>query len=117
MDEKIKQLYQQMADLTLPKCGQCRAPHSCCDAFYCEVALEYAKECGDDISHLYDEQAKVPFLRAGKCAVSPHLRPMCTMHVCSINSLGFDPKDEKWTADYFRLRGQIEMMELEEELE
>lgn len=38
-------LYQKMHELTEPVCAHgCRVPRSCCDAFACEIAVEYAAE-------------------------------------------------------------------------
>ena len=42
------------------------------------------------------------------CVVPPYLRPLCTLHVCSINSIGVDLKDSDFTEKYFKLRDQIE---------
>jgi hypothetical protein len=47
----------------------------------------------------------------GGCVAPPHFRKLCTLHVCSINSLGFDPKDPRFTREYFILREQIEQLE------
>lgn len=56
------------------------------------------------------------------CVVAPHLRPLCTVHVCSMNAMGilytktgegmFDRVvDAKATKKYFELRKDIEHME------
>lgn len=45
------------------------------------------------------------------CKLAPHMRPLCTLHVCSINSLGFDPRDPEFTQKYFELREKIETIE------
>jgi hypothetical protein len=45
------------------------------------------------------------------CTVPPHLRPLCTMHTCDINSCGFKPSDPRWTKEYFKLRVIIERLE------
>lgn len=50
------------------------------------------------------------------CTAAPHLRPICTMHTCDVNSMGFKVRpapDPEWTKEYFKLRGQIEDLELE----
>ena len=96
------QLYQEMYKHTLPKCGECKIPNSCCDPFTCEMVKEYAEEQGEHFE-LIDGM----FLQGKQCIIPPHLRPLCTLHVCSINSNGCDP-DKKWTQKYFQLRGAIE---------
>lgn len=54
---------------------------------------------------------RLPFMGAKGCVVPPHLRPLCTLHVCSINSFGCDPKDADFTAKYFKLRRQIDRVQ------
>ena len=55
------------------------------------------------------EVPPIPFVKDGKCVIPPHFRPLCTLHQCKINGLGFDPKDPKWTKKYFALREKLEM--------
>ncbi|HEX9232462.1 MAG TPA: hypothetical protein VF849_00145 [Blattabacteriaceae bacterium] len=110
---KLIELYQKMADLTLLKCKQCRVPLSCCSIEYCEIASNYAKEIYN-INLQPTENKKLPFMSSHGCIVEPYLRPMCTLHVCSINSIGCDIKDPKWTKIYFELREQIDILEYEE---
>lgn len=115
---KLIDLYNEMYRLTNPKCGQCRVPFSCCSAEYCEMAQDYAKAVYDiDISYLRNKDSKIPFLHPCKrgdqelgCAVPPHLRPNCTLHHCSINSIGCfkEPGD---TDKYFEIRNKIEDLE------
>jgi hypothetical protein len=116
MSDKLVQLYQQMADLTAPECagigpGSCRCPHSCCDAMACSITKGYALEQGVALPE-YPPNPKGAFYLSEKgCTVAPHLRPLCTIHTCQINSLGFKPGDEKWTKKYFSLRNKIERLE------
>jgi len=114
MDDKRQELvvlYQQMADLTLPKCGQCMIPYNCCSPEYCEIAISFAEKKGIELQRT--GHPKLPLMGSHGCTAPPHLRGMCTMHVCSINSLGFDPKDPAWTEHYFELRDKIERLEFE----
>lgn len=110
MRNKLIELYKQMSELTLPKCKGCRVPLSCCSSEYCLMAKDYAKTVWkEDIKEI--PGAKIPFLNpVTGCIVPPHLRPNCTLHTCSINSLGFD-KDKEWTDKYFALRNQIDEIE------
>ena len=72
--------FAQLAELTRPKCGACRAPYRCCSAGNCDAAAEMARE-------LYGVDPKpgdgpLPFLGPDGCTLAPHLRPLCTVHVC-----------------------------------
>jgi hypothetical protein len=117
MSEQLVQLYQNMADMTAPECagvgpGSCRVPHSCCDEMACTITKQYAAEKGVTTLPEYPPNHKGAFyLSETGCTVSPHLRPHCTLHTCSINGMGFKPGDAKWTEDYFELREEIEQLE------
>lgn len=106
---KLIRLYQQLADLTEPKCRQCRVPQSCCSAEYCDMAFQNASEKG--ITLTPTDHPRLPLMGPTGCIAPPHVRPLCTFHVCSISALGFDPKDRAFTKEYFRLRGQIEKLD------
>lgn len=103
--------YQQMAEHTEPECASnCKLPRTCCDAFYCEMAAQWAKqEYGIVLKPT--GHPTLPFMGPNGCTVEPHLRPVCTVHVCSINTLGFKPGDEAWTEKYFELRERIDELE------
>lgn len=112
MRERIVALYREMADITLPKCKECRVPLSCCSAEYCRLAIKFApKKWGVELKETGHKT--LPLMGESGCVVAPHLRPLCTMHVCCINSIGCDPKDPEWTDKYFELRNQIENLEYE----
>lgn len=119
--EKLKNLYEEIATLTLKECSEdCRCPLSCCDKMYCELARNFAKET-------YNIDLKSPdnpitpnpknliFMSIDKgCIVPPYLRPNCSLHTCSINSLGWNPKKPKeWTKKYFEIRNKITKLEYE----
>lgn len=104
---KLQKLYDEMYHHTQPECAKnCRVPFSCCSLVYCEAAKAYALEKGIELKET--GHPKLLFMSAAGCIVPPWLRPMCTMHTCAINGLGFKPNDEKWTNKYFELREQIE---------
>lgn len=101
MTEDLVQLYKKMADLTRPKCGQCNVPYQCCDPMYCEEAARYAAENGVMLNRT--NHPRLPFMGENGCVVEPHLRPMCTAHVCEkwyMNDLAF-------SEEYFKLREAI----------
>lgn len=109
MSDKLVVLYQEMADMTRPKCGECRVPLSCCEEMYCELARMNIEASGLQIPKT--SHATLPYMGPDGCVVPPHLRPLCTLHVCSINGLGFDPRDMVFTKKYFSLREEIMAIE------
>jgi hypothetical protein len=110
---KATKLFQQMYDLTKAKCCGCTKrlrPFNnvgCCNVMYCEMADAYS---GEHEPVPVDErvQTDIKYLRADGCILAPHLRPICTVHNCQINSLGFVPGDPGWTKRYFKLREKID---------
>lgn len=107
---KLKVLMQEMADLTLPECtNTCMMPLSCCDSLYCDITEAYAKQVYD-ITLSPTDHPKLKFMGTNGCTVEPYLRPMCTLHTCEINSLGFKRNDpeQKWTNEYFELREKVD---------
>ena len=112
VDNQLVVLFQQMYELTNPECGKCRVPLSCCDAMYCGCAQEYAlEEWGVDLTPVRTDHPTLPFMGPAGCSVPPYLRPLCTLHVCSINDIGIKPGDSEWTSKYFKLREQIDELE------
>jgi hypothetical protein len=112
VNNKLINLYQEMADLTSPECSTvCKIPHSCCDDMYCGLAKERADELGVEVKPT--GHPTLPFMGPNGCTIAPYLRPLCTFHTCAINSMGFKIADPKWTRKYFSLRDKIEKMEYE----
>lgn len=107
---------EKMYQHTKNECGKCAAPHSCCDEIYCSEAKIVAKLWfGVDLKETGHKT--LPYMGESGCTVQPHMRPRCTVHVCSIDRYGFKKEDEQWTNEYFKLREDIEisMDELVEE--
>jgi len=112
IDEKLVILFQSMYEMTNPECAKCRAPRSCCDAMYCHCAEEVAREeWGVDVTPLKTDHPTLPFMGPTGCVLEPHLRPLCTLHTCDINSIGLKKGDPEWTNKYFKLREQIDELE------
>jgi hypothetical protein len=110
MDD-LPSLYQRLYEITGPKCRtECRLPQSCCSPEYCEIAIEFAQEEGIELART--DHPKLPLMGPAGCTAPPHLRPMCTRHLCSINGLGMD-RDPVFNRKYFRLIEQIDRLELE----
>lgn len=58
--QELVVLYQQMADMTLPKCKSCRVPLSCCSPEYCEISRVIALEHGVELQ--ITNHPKLPFM-------------------------------------------------------
>lgn len=109
--EELKEIYARLYALTKLECQHCRVPHSCCSPEYGEMAKEIMLEFGQEVPPS-TKNPRCQFLDSnGKCLVQPHFRPLCTRHTCDINSLGFKPKDPKWTEAYFDLTEKIAVLE------
>lgn len=113
----LKVLMQEMADLTSPECAMvCRAPHTCCDELYCEIAFHYARRNYGVELHRTDHP-KLWFMTETGCTVEPHLRPMCTLHVCSIQAFGQKQNDPEFNEYYYTLRNKVDDLLYEVEKE
>lgn len=76
------------------------------------MSIQYAKDrWNTDLTRT--AHPRLPLMGEHGCIAPPHLRPMCTMHTCQVNSLACKPGDPQWTNRYFQLRDQIEDMEYE----
>lgn len=92
MSESLPILYQRMADLTAPLCGSGSCEFSqrasnqyrCCEKQYCEIARKFAHDkYGEEL--IPTGNIDLPFMGPEGCVVSPYLRPICTLHVCSVS--------------------------------
>lgn len=101
---KVIELFQRMSELTHPECCKCKRPYSCCSPEYCGMAIEYAaEEWGVTLEPTGN---RLPLLGDKGCIALPHLRPLCTLHTCDINSIGTSGNVE-WDEKYFKLRDEI----------
>jgi hypothetical protein len=111
--QRLVILYAQMSELTAPECAHtCRVPWSCCHSIYCEAAIMWAKAKWD-VELVKTNHPTLPMMGPSGCTVAPHLRPMCTVHTCEVNSLGVKRGDLAWTKRYFVLREEIDELEFE----
>ena len=100
--DEIIRLSKEMYEITRPKCGNCKLPFSCCDKRYCELSIEYAKKYWNvDLTPTDNEE--FPLLGPDGCIAAPHLRPVCTVHVCEQNYV----RDEYYCEKYFELRDRL----------
>jgi hypothetical protein len=107
MSQRLVKLFRDMSELTAPECAKvCRVPYSCCDPMYCDLTEEYARDNG--VTLTITEHPKLKYMGPTGCTVEPHLRPLCTLHTCAVNSYGFKPGDPEWTKRYFKLRDEID---------
>jgi len=119
--KKLVELYAQMSTHTAPECSRCPIPYACCEQLYCEQAIEWAKKqwgvtlkCTKGL----DKHGNLLSLMGPTgCTAAPHLRPICTVHTCEINSLGCKRNDPEWTERYFVLREAIEELEAEQAMD
>ena len=111
MHGDLIEAYAQMAAHTRPECAStCVLPHSCCAPEYCESARLWAlSEWGVELQET--GHPRLPYMGESGCVVPPHLRPICTVHTCEVNSLGFKRGDRAWTTRYFELRDRIDDLE------
>lgn len=73
------------------------------------MAEEYARE--SNVTLEKTDHPRLKFMSKTGCTVPPHMRPLCTFHVCSINGFGFKPNDPAWTEKYYKLREEIDQYE------
>lgn len=110
----LEQLYEEMSEHTKGECAKCRVPRSCCSPEYCEMAAQWAKdEYGIEL--VRTNHPRLPFMGYANgesigCTVAPHLRPLCTLHVCSINSIGTSG-NKAWDDRYFNLLDRLMRLE------
>lgn len=94
--------FQEIADLTAPKCVGCRAPHTCCSRAQCDDTRRFAM---DTFGIALEETGHaLPFMGPNGCVVPAHLRPICSVHVCE-GHLGVS---REFDDAYFNLREQAE---------
>ena len=111
---EVIHLYGEMAKMTAPvcanTCGAKRSENRCCEAYYCELAIAHAKKKWG-VTLTPTGHPKLPLMGPDGCTAAPHLRPICTVHTCEINDLGFKPGDETWTNRYFKVRERIDELD------
>lgn len=108
-------LYKKLSEHTQPVCATyCRKPQSCCDAYFCEAAIVYAKEHWNTTLERTGHPT-LPMMGPNGCIVEPHMRPLCTYHVCCVDALGYKPNDPAWTLEYFNLREMVQNAEWKHE--
>lgn len=90
MGDQLPILYQRIAAMTAPSCqggaGECAKfagnKYRCCERQYCEMARKFAKE-KYSIDLQETGSPDLPFMGEAGCVVPPHLRPVCSLHVCT----------------------------------
>ncbi len=112
-DPRLVDLFQAMSDHTKPECATCKPrAYACCEQIYCYSARDYALETYGIELPVANLTGELPYMGPNGCTVPPHMRPLCTLHTCQINSLGQrykgDGKDAEWAERYFQLRGEID---------
>ena len=113
-DQAVIKAYQKVFEHTQIKCVSCTrlSPYRCCDPMYCVMTISYAREkWGMNLEPT--GHPTLPLMgEDNMCVAAPHLRPLCTLEQCKINSFGFYSGDPQWTEEYFRLRGLVNIAEV-----
>lgn len=93
-------VFAALAAHTQSACGACRVPYRCCTRAQCEATARGALEdFGTDLTALRTDHPELPFLGPQGCVVAPHMRPICTVHVCDQHL-----SDNAWSDRYWELR-------------
>jgi hypothetical protein len=104
----LESLYQEMYELTRDRCGCEDQPNHCCSKEYCIAAAGFSL-LFYGVRLAPTEHPSIPFMSPLGCIVPPHLRPVCTLHVCNISwKSGEFPDDPERTKRYHGLRARIE---------
>lgn len=106
LKEELKAAWEEMSKLTRPLCDTCVIPRSCCSPEYCEMALEYAKEWEETLEPT--GHPRLPLMGPNGCVAPPHLRPLCTLHVCE-GTLWRSTM--AWKKEYLKLRERLNQLE------
>lgn len=108
-------LYEKIEKITNPSCisgkDECSVfsgkKYKCCSNEYCNKAKQFAKD-GYGIELEPTGNKDVMFMGDNGCIVAPHLRPICTVHVCSITWAAKSMvSGDEVTREYFSLREKI----------
>jgi hypothetical protein len=106
LDKELKEAWQEMAELTKPRCDSCAIPRSCCSPEYCEMAIQEAKKWGETLTTT--GHPKLPLMGETGCVAAPHLRILCTLHVCEGT---FWRSTMAWKKKYMTLRERLNKLE------
>jgi hypothetical protein len=104
MADNLVVLYKKIADMTAPICssGSCEKfrglKNHCCSREYCEVTRKFARErYGVRLAETGNDD--LPFMGERGCVVAPHLRPVCSIHIC----------DWTWASKSTAPKGYVEL--------
>lgn len=104
--DQLQATYQEIADLTLPRCmEQCHEPGGCCAPEYCDLAEARAREFGVELP--LQENAALKYMGREGCVVPPYLRPLCAVHVCDYQVM----RDSQFGEAYLKLREAVRRAE------
>ena len=107
--EKMAALTSRICERGEDECSKFKdRPFRCCDRKYCEMAQEFAKAKGIDLQATGNPE--LPYMSDSGCIVPPHLRPICTIHVCTVSwaAKSHIEHSEEKTREYFRLRNELD---------
>lgn len=104
---KIEEIGKSIQELTFKVCKvKCKSLGSCCDATYCESAIQAAAKDGVVLQKF---EGNLPLLNSeNQCTAPARYKPLCVVHQCDIQNFG-EFEDSKLTDDYFKLREGFEL--------
>ena len=108
--KSLVDMYADIASMTLDFCKNecdkyCDCKYRCCDNKYCLAAKRFAKEKYDtELSPTGNKE--LLYMDEHGCIVPPYLRPICSLHACSISYAEISALGNK-TKEYFSLREEI----------
>lgn len=106
---KLIKNFAELHKMTEPLCShECLVPRSCCSPEYCNMAVDHAELYNVDLNNVNTCHITLRFMGPNGCVIAPHLRPLCTFHVCSINAIGKARSPNFDNDRYFELRNECE---------
>ncbi len=113
-EEKLIKKYAEISEYVFSYCQKLKCTEQskklglCCDRYQCEMVWDDLRGKGITI---HRERKTMTFIRHGRCAVPPHLRPLCAVHACDRLQM-FAGK--KFMDHYLKLRCEVEQVHHDE---
>lgn len=102
MTRSYETIMAEIAELTGPVCmTQCNNGGGCCSAPHCEDTIHFART-NFDTELTPTGHPKLPLMGPTGCTAPPHMRLICTIHVCEGRLLA----DPEMAERYYELRDE-----------
>lgn len=113
--ERLIAAYEEISKLTRSLCDtKCKLAaldsqgcFRCCSPEYCNLAKQMARSMWDTELEPTDHPT-LPFMGPKGCTIAPHLRPLCTLHLCCEFEV-MVPSEV--SSQYWKLREEIDTLE------